>query len=81
MPEHRSLLTSTECTLPRVTEPGLFDAVLVRGGAREATSDAAWVAALLEVEAALAAAAADAGTLEREDADRIAATSWGLVGS
>ena len=55
-----------------MTEPGLFDAVLARGGAREATTDAAWVAALLEVEAALAAAAADAGTLAREDAEAIA---------
>jgi 3-carboxy-cis,cis-muconate cycloisomerase len=55
-----------------VTDPGLFDAVLARGGAREATTDAAWVAALLEVEAALAAAAADAGTLARADAEAIA---------
>jgi 3-carboxy-cis,cis-muconate cycloisomerase len=55
-----------------VTDPGLFDAVLARGGAREATTDTAWVAALLEVEAALAAAAADAGTLERADAEAIA---------
>ena len=55
-----------------MTDPGLFDAVLARGGARKATTDAAWVAALLEVEAALAAAAADAGTLERADAEAIA---------
>ncbi|MDF2977676.1 MAG: pcaB [Actinomycetospora sp.] len=56
-----------------MTDPGLFDAVLARGGAREATTDAAWVAALLEVEAALAAAAADAGSLDRADAEAIAA--------
>ncbi|WP_433785733.1 lyase family protein [Actinomycetospora sp. CA-101289] len=55
-----------------MTDPGLFDAVLARGGARGATTDAAWVAALLEVEAALAAAAADAGTLDRADAEAIA---------
>ncbi|MDD7938766.1 lyase family protein [Actinomycetospora lutea] len=52
--------------------PGLFDPVLARGGARAAVADEAWVAALLEVEAALARAAADVGTLERADADAIA---------
>ena len=52
--------------------PGLFDPVLARGAARAAVADDAWVAALLEVEAALAAAAADVGTLDREDADAIA---------
>ena len=52
--------------------PGLFDPVLARGAARAAVTDDAWVAALLEVEAALAAAAADVGTLDREDADAIA---------
>ncbi len=55
-----------------MTDPGLFDAVLARGGAREATTASAWVAALLEDEAALAAAAADAGTLARADAEAIA---------
>lgn len=52
--------------------PGLFDPVLARGSARAAVADGAWVAALLEVEAALAAAAADVGTLDRADADAIA---------
>ena len=50
---------------------GLFDPVLARGGARAAVADDAWVAALLEVESALAQAAADVGTLERADADAI----------
>jgi 3-carboxy-cis,cis-muconate cycloisomerase len=52
--------------------PGLFDPVLARGAARAAVTDDAWVTALLEVEAALAAAAADVGTLDREDAEAIA---------
>ena len=52
--------------------PGLFDPVLARGAARAAVGDEAWIAALLEVEAALAGAAADAGTLDRSDADVIA---------
>jgi 3-carboxy-cis,cis-muconate cycloisomerase len=51
--------------------PGLFDPVLARGAARAAVTDDAWVTALLEVEAALAAAAADVGTLDRADADAI----------
>ncbi|WP_433801564.1 lyase family protein [Actinomycetospora sp. CA-084318] len=54
-----------------MTAPGLFDAILARGGAREAVSDRAWLDALLEAEAALAAAAADAGTLERSTADAV----------
>ncbi|GAA4933575.1 lyase family protein [Actinomycetospora succinea] len=51
--------------------PGLFDPVLARGDARAAVADDAWVAALLEVEAALAQAGADVGTLDRADADAI----------
>ncbi|MEJ2885938.1 lyase family protein [Actinomycetospora aeridis] len=51
--------------------PGLFDPVLARGEARTAVADDAWVAALLEVESALAQAAADVGTLARADADAI----------
>lgn len=51
--------------------PGLFDPVLARGRARTALADQAWVAALLEVESALAQAAADVGTLDRADADAI----------
>ncbi|MFC5137576.1 lyase family protein [Actinomycetospora rhizophila] len=51
--------------------PGLFDPVLARGQARAAVADAAWIEALLEVESALAQAAADVGTLERADADAI----------
>ena len=46
--------------MPRVSDaPGLFDHVLARGRAREAVSDAAWLRAMLDVEAALAHALAD----------------------
>jgi 3-carboxy-cis,cis-muconate cycloisomerase len=41
----------------------LFGPVLARGRVRAATSDRAWVAALLEFEAALARAQAAAGVL------------------
>ncbi|PVZ12970.1 lyase family protein [Actinomycetospora cinnamomea] len=51
---------------------GLFDPVLARGAVRAAVSDGAWVAALLEVEGALAAAAADVGALDRADAEAVA---------
>jgi 3-carboxy-cis,cis-muconate cycloisomerase len=56
-----------------VTGPGLFDEILARGGARDAVSDSAWLDALLEVEAALARATADAGGLDAETAEAIAA--------
>jgi 3-carboxy-cis,cis-muconate cycloisomerase len=52
---------------------GLFDAVLVRGGVRDATSDAAWLQALLDVEAALARATAAAGLIDAGDAAAIEA--------
>ena len=42
---------------------GLFDGVLARGGVREATSDRAWLQAMLDVEAALARARARAGQI------------------
>ncbi|TVT24175.1 adenylosuccinate lyase family protein [Amycolatopsis rhizosphaerae] len=50
----------------------LFDPVLAAGAVRDEVSDAAWLRALLDVEAALAAAGADAGVVPREHADRIA---------
>jgi 3-carboxy-cis,cis-muconate cycloisomerase len=56
-----------------LSEGGLFDAVLARGGAREAVSDEAWLQALLDVEAALARAEADAGVIPAQHADAIAA--------
>jgi 3-carboxy-cis,cis-muconate cycloisomerase len=56
-----------------VSEGGLFDAVLARGDAREAVSDEAWIQALLDVEAALARAEADAGVIPAEHADAIVA--------
>jgi 3-carboxy-cis,cis-muconate cycloisomerase len=52
---------------------GLFDEILARGGAREAVDDTAWLTALLEVEAALAGATADAGGLDPGSAAAIAA--------
>jgi 3-carboxy-cis,cis-muconate cycloisomerase len=55
-----------------VTSPGLFDEILARGGARAAVSDGAWLAALLEVEAALAGATADAGGLDAGTAAAVA---------
>jgi 3-carboxy-cis,cis-muconate cycloisomerase len=56
-----------------LSDGGLFDAVLARGGAREAVADEAWLQALLDVEAALARAEADAGVIAAEHADAIAA--------
>jgi 3-carboxy-cis,cis-muconate cycloisomerase len=52
---------------------GLFHAVLARGGAGEAVGDAAWLQALLDVEAALARACASAGVIPAAHADAIAA--------
>ncbi|GHF48931.1 3-carboxy-cis,cis-muconate cycloisomerase [Amycolatopsis bartoniae] len=49
----------------------LFDPVLAAGPVRDEVSDAAWLRALLDVEAALAGAEADAGLIAREHADRI----------
>lgn len=50
----------------------LFDPVLAAGAVRAEVGDAAWLRALLDVEAALAGAEADAGLIPREHADRIA---------
>lgn len=52
--------------------PGLFGAVLARGRVREATTDLAWLQAMLDVEAALARAQAAAGVIAAEHADAIA---------
>jgi 3-carboxy-cis,cis-muconate cycloisomerase len=51
--------------------PGLFDAVLARGGAREATTDEAWLQAMLDAEAALARACASVGLATDADAARV----------
>ncbi|HEV2783436.1 MAG TPA: 3-carboxy-cis,cis-muconate cycloisomerase [Actinophytocola sp.] len=56
-----------------MSEPGLFDEVLARGGVRAAVSDPSWLRALLEVEAALARAQAKVGLLSAEDAATVAA--------
>jgi 3-carboxy-cis,cis-muconate cycloisomerase len=52
---------------------GLFDAVLARGAVRELVADAAWLQAMLDVEAALARAEAAAGVIPRAHAEAIAA--------
>ncbi len=52
---------------------GLFDAVLARGPVRDLVSDGAWLAAMLEVEAALAHAQAALGLVPAEAAAAIAA--------
>jgi 3-carboxy-cis,cis-muconate cycloisomerase len=54
------------------SEPGLFGPVLARGGAADEVTDGAWLSALLEVEAALAAAAADIGIVDRQSAEAVA---------
>jgi 3-carboxy-cis,cis-muconate cycloisomerase len=51
----------------------LFDPVLAHGGVRAVTGDSAWLQAMLDVEAALAGAAADCAVIGRDDADAIAA--------
>lgn len=53
--------------------PGLFDGVLARGRVRGEVGDAAWLQALLDVEAALARAGAAAGLFPAADAEAIAA--------
>jgi 3-carboxy-cis,cis-muconate cycloisomerase len=54
------------------SDPGLFGAVLARGAAAAEVSDAAWLRALLDVETALASAAADVGLVDRAAADDVA---------
>jgi 3-carboxy-cis,cis-muconate cycloisomerase len=51
--------------------PGLFDEVLARGPVRVAVSDAAWLRALLDVEAALARAQAAVGLITPDAAATI----------
>src|SRR5829696_6001328 len=56
-----------------MAEAGLFDGVLARGRVREAVGDVAWLQAMLDTEAALARASAEAGLITAEDAETIAA--------
>jgi 3-carboxy-cis,cis-muconate cycloisomerase len=58
---------------PSSSRSELFGAIEARGGAAEATSDAAWLQAMLDFEAALARAQAGAGLIGDADADAIAA--------
>jgi 3-carboxy-cis,cis-muconate cycloisomerase len=55
------------------SEGGLFDGVLARGGVREQVGDTAYLVAMLDAEAALAYAEAQAGLIPREDAETIGA--------
>jgi 3-carboxy-cis,cis-muconate cycloisomerase len=50
----------------------LFDPVLAAGPVRGEVGDTAWLRAMLDVEAALAGALADAGVIQRAHAERIA---------
>jgi len=59
--------------------PGLFDGVLARGGVRAEVGDAAWLSALLDVEAALARAGSDAGAVPPGVADAIVAACASLA--
>jgi 3-carboxy-cis,cis-muconate cycloisomerase len=57
-----------------MTDPdGLFNGLFVPDGIRALTSDRAWLQAMLDVEAALAAAEAEAGIVPAEAASEIAA--------
>lgn len=53
---------------PGPSPAGLFEGTLARGAVRERLTDAAWLAALIEVEAALARSAAAAGVISADDA-------------
>jgi 3-carboxy-cis,cis-muconate cycloisomerase len=55
-----------------VSGDGLFDGIFERGAAARAAGADAWLGAMLETEAALAAACADAGVTPRAVADEIA---------
>jgi 3-carboxy-cis,cis-muconate cycloisomerase len=57
---------------PSSPSDGLFGAIEARGGAAAATSDAAWLQAMLDAEAALARALAAAGVIGPEHAEAIA---------
>lgn len=55
-----------------MSQSELFDGVLAAGPVRAEVSDTAWLQAMLDVEAALAGALADAGLIQRAHADAIA---------
>ncbi|WP_213454132.1 3-carboxy-cis,cis-muconate cycloisomerase [Rhizomonospora bruguierae] len=55
------------------SDGGLFDGVLAAGPVRVEVSDAAWLRALLDAEAALARAQARVGLVEAADADAVVA--------
>lgn len=60
-----------------MSEGALFAAIEARGLAHEALADEAFVRAMLRAEASLAAAAAEAGLIPHEHAERIATVSRG----
>jgi 3-carboxy-cis,cis-muconate cycloisomerase len=57
---------------PSSSRSELFGAIEARGGAAEATSDRAWLQAMLDFEAGLARAQAGAGLISHDDAEAIA---------
>ncbi len=61
-------MTFLEVTMTSPVHGGLFSGMFARGGAAPEVSDAAWLAAMLDVEAALAAAQAAAGLAPQEAA-------------
>jgi 3-carboxy-cis,cis-muconate cycloisomerase len=66
-------LSSSTSELSSTTEPGLFDAVYGSAATCAATSDTAWLQAMLDVEAALAVAAARVGLMPETAATSITA--------
>ena len=58
---------------PPADPPGLFDEVLARGAVRAAVADRAWLAALLDAEAALARAQSTLGLVPESAASAISA--------
>ncbi|MBB4918548.1 3-carboxy-cis,cis-muconate cycloisomerase [Streptosporangium saharense] len=64
-------MTFLEVTMTSSARHGLFSGMFARGGATPEVSDAAWLAAMLDVEAALATAQAKAGLVPWEAASAV----------
>ncbi|MEV7010609.1 3-carboxy-cis,cis-muconate cycloisomerase [Streptosporangium sp. NPDC051022] len=64
-------MTFLDVTMISSARGGLFSGVFSRGGAAPEVSDAAWLAAMLDVEAALATAQAKMGLVPREAASAV----------
>jgi 3-carboxy-cis,cis-muconate cycloisomerase len=72
-PSDRSSEPSSDPGSTAAATSGLFDAVLAHGAVLDATSDTAWLQAMLDAEAALVLALADAGAVPVELAKEVAA--------